>query len=37
MRGTDLEWQEEKLAEEQALGLYSFGGRNLSVELEKLL
>jgi hypothetical protein len=36
MRGTYLEWREKKLAEDQALGLYSFGGRNLSVELEKL-
>jgi hypothetical protein len=31
---TDLEKREEKLAEEQARGLYSFDGRDLSVELE---
>jgi hypothetical protein len=34
--GMNLEWQEEKLAEEQAQGLYSFDGRDLSVELEEL-
>jgi hypothetical protein len=28
---TDLEQREEKLAEEQAQGLYSFDGRDLSV------
>jgi hypothetical protein len=33
---TDLERWEEKLAEEQAQGLYSFDGRDLSVEMEKL-
>jgi hypothetical protein len=33
---TDLEWREEKLAEEQAWGLHSFDGRDLSVELEEL-
>jgi hypothetical protein len=32
----DLEWREEKLAEEQARGLYSFDRRDLSVELEEL-
>jgi hypothetical protein len=32
----DLEWWEEKLAEEQARGLYLFDGRDLSVELEEL-
>jgi hypothetical protein len=32
----DLEWREEKLAEEQTQGLNSFDGRNLSVELEEL-
>jgi hypothetical protein len=32
----DLERREEKLTEEQALGLYSFDGRDLSVELEEL-
>jgi hypothetical protein len=31
-----LERQEEKLVEEQARGLYSFDGRDLSVELEEL-
>jgi hypothetical protein len=34
--GDGLEWREEKLTEEQALGLYSFNGRDLSVELEEL-
>jgi hypothetical protein len=34
--GTDLERREEKLAEEQAWGLYSFDVRNRSVELEEL-
>jgi hypothetical protein len=33
---TDLEWREEKLAEDQVRGLYSFDGRDLSAELEKL-
>jgi hypothetical protein len=33
---TDLELQEERLAEEQVQGLYSFNGRDLWVELEKL-
>jgi hypothetical protein len=33
---TDLEWCEEKLAKEQAQGLYSFDGRDLSTELEEL-
>jgi hypothetical protein len=33
---TYLERQEERLAEEQARGLYPFDGRDLSVELEKL-
>jgi hypothetical protein len=33
---TDHEQREEKLAEEQARGLYSFNGRDLSVELEEL-
>jgi hypothetical protein len=32
----DLERREEKLAEEQAWDLYSFDGRDLSVELEEL-
>jgi hypothetical protein len=32
----DLEWREEKLAEEQARGLYSLDGRDLSMELEEL-
>jgi hypothetical protein len=32
----DLERWEEKLAEEQAHGLYYFNGRDLSVELEEL-
>jgi hypothetical protein len=36
MREMDLERQEEKLAEEQAHGLYPFDGRDLSVELEEL-
>jgi hypothetical protein len=36
MQETDLEWREEKLAEKQARGLYSFDGKNLSVELEEL-
>jgi hypothetical protein len=36
VRGTDVEWREEKLAKEQAWGLYSFDGRDLSVELEEL-
>jgi hypothetical protein len=31
----DLEWREEKLVEEQARGLYSFDGSDLSVELEE--
>jgi hypothetical protein len=33
---TDLEQWEEKLAEDQAWGLYSFDERNLSAELESL-
>jgi hypothetical protein len=33
---TDLERREEKLVEEQEGGLYSFNGRDLSVELEEL-
>jgi hypothetical protein len=32
----DLEWQEDKLIEEQAQGLYSFDGRDLLTELEEL-
>jgi hypothetical protein len=36
VREMDLEWREEKLAEEQARGLYSFDRRDLSVELEEL-
>jgi hypothetical protein len=32
----DLEWREERLAEEQAWGLYLFDERDLSVELEEL-
>jgi hypothetical protein len=36
MQETDHEQREEKLAEEQARGLYSFNGRDLSVELEEL-
>jgi hypothetical protein len=36
VQGTDRERQEEKLAEEQARGLYSFDRRDLSVELEEL-
>jgi hypothetical protein len=36
VKETDLEWREEKLAEEQAWGLHSFDGRDLSVELEEL-
>jgi hypothetical protein len=36
VRETDLEWQEEKLAEEQVQGLYSFDGRDLLMELEEL-
>jgi hypothetical protein len=36
VRETDLEWWEEKLAEEQAWGLHSFDGMDLSVELEEL-
>jgi hypothetical protein len=36
VRGTYLEWWEEKLAEEYAHGLYSFNGRDLLVELEEL-
>jgi hypothetical protein len=34
--GTNLERREERLTEEQAQGLYSFDGRDLSVELEEL-
>jgi hypothetical protein len=34
--GMDLERREEKLAEEQAWGLYSFDVRDRSVELEEL-
>jgi hypothetical protein len=33
---TDLERWEEKLTKEQARGLYSFDGRDLSAELEEL-
>jgi hypothetical protein len=33
---TDREWREEKLAEDQAWGLYSFDGRDLLAEVEKL-
>jgi hypothetical protein len=36
VQGTDLERWEEKLAEEQAQGFYSFDGRGRSVELEEL-
>jgi hypothetical protein len=36
MREMDLEWREEKLAEEPARCLYSFDGRGLSAELEEL-
>jgi flavoprotein len=36
MQETDLERREEKLAEEQACGLYSFNGRDLLAELEEL-
>jgi hypothetical protein len=36
MREVDLERREVKLTEEQARGLYSFDGRDLSVELEEL-
>jgi hypothetical protein len=36
VQGTDHERREEKLAEEQARGLYSFDGRDLSVKLEEL-
>jgi hypothetical protein len=31
----DLEWQEEKLVEEQAWSLYSFDGRDLLAEQEE--
>jgi hypothetical protein len=33
---TDLERREEKLANDQARGLYPFDGRNMSLELEGL-
>jgi hypothetical protein len=33
---TDLERREEKLANDQAQGLYPFDGRNMSLELEGL-
>jgi hypothetical protein len=36
LQETDLEQWEEKLAEEQARGLYSFDGGDLSEELEEL-
>jgi hypothetical protein len=36
VRGTYLERREEKLAKEPAWGLYSFDGRDLSVEPEEL-
>jgi hypothetical protein len=36
VQGTHPEWREEKLAEELAHDLYSFDGRDLSVELEEL-
>jgi hypothetical protein len=36
MKEMDLERWEEKLAEEQAWGLYSFDERDLSAELEEL-
>jgi hypothetical protein len=36
MQEADLERREEKLAEEQARDLYSFDGRDLSVELEEI-
>jgi hypothetical protein len=36
VREMDLEWWEEKLAEEKVRGLYSFDGRDLLAELEKL-
>jgi hypothetical protein len=36
MRAANLEWQEEKLAEEQAHGFYSLDERDLLVELEEL-
>jgi hypothetical protein len=36
MQVTYLERREERLAEEQARGLYPFDGRDLSVELEEL-
>jgi hypothetical protein len=31
----NIEWREEKLAKDQARGLYYFDGRNMSVEMEK--
>jgi hypothetical protein len=36
MQESNLERQEERLAVEQAQGLYSFDGRDLSVKLENL-
>jgi hypothetical protein len=36
MQEADLEWWEEKLAEEQVHGLYSFDRRDLSKEMEEL-
>jgi hypothetical protein len=36
MRGMDLKRWDDKLAEEQAHGLYSFDGSDLSMELEEL-
>jgi hypothetical protein len=35
VQGMDLEWWEEKFAEEHARSLYSFDGRDLSVEMEE--
>jgi hypothetical protein len=35
VKETYLEWREDKLAMELARGLYSFDGRDLSVELEE--
>jgi hypothetical protein len=36
MQESDLERREERLAVEQAQGLYSFDGRDLSANLENL-
>jgi hypothetical protein len=36
MQEADLEWRQEKLAREQARGLYPFDGSDILVEMEEL-